>query len=229
VDDVVLGALERDPRLRYSSAGSFAAIFHSGVEGEVDVETGRPLTRPEPARTRQIPLNEPGIATKGSPRLAARRGETASKPTQPSDTDVVEAAFSPRFAPKPVAVAPARGRGLNPGLLQRRLWQAVIIAAALNAVLIVALIVTRGEIPGIWSPDVAVGPGVSVRVTGTGLVAREAPDISSAIVADLPEGGTVRISGEPVAGSDGLWWPIDVETANGTVSGYVPQSWVQSP
>ena len=42
VDDVVLGALERDPRQRYGSAGSFAAVFHSGVEGEIDVETGRP-------------------------------------------------------------------------------------------------------------------------------------------------------------------------------------------
>ena len=49
VDDVVLGALERDPRQRYGSAGSFAAVFHSGVEGDIDVETGRPRRRVEPA------------------------------------------------------------------------------------------------------------------------------------------------------------------------------------
>ena len=39
----------------------------------------------------------------------------------------------------------------------------------------------------------------------------------------------MQISGEPVAGDDGLWWPVEVETATGAVSGYVPESWVQAP
>ena len=75
VDDVVLGALERDPRQRYGSAGSFAAVFHAGVEGDIDVETGRPRRRVEPPPSRQFPNNEPGIALKGSarPRVPARQ------------------------------------------------------------------------------------------------------------------------------------------------------------
>ena len=75
----------------------------------------------------------------------------------------------------------------------------------------------------------SIRPGASVRIAGAGLVARAAPDTESAIVADLPDGGSVQISGEPVQGDEGLWWPVEVETATGTVNGYVPESWVQAP
>lgn len=228
VDDVVLGALERDPRQRYGSAGSFAAVFHSGVEGHVDVETGRPRGHPEPVRTRQVPVNEPGIAMKGSPRFGTRRGAADTTAQDASDPHVVDAAFAPLAPPNPVALA-LPTRGLDFDTLGRRLWQAVVLAVALNVVLIVALVATQGEIPGVWRGEDAIGPGAVVRIAGAGLVAREAPDTGSAIVADLPEGGSVRISGEPVAGDDGLWWPVDVDTADGPVSGYVPEPWVQAP
>ena len=234
IDDVVLGALERDPRQRYASTGSFAAVFHSGVEGEVDVETGRPRRRLEPPPSRQIPNNEPGIAMKGSPGLASRRGRASSEATGANAPEVVDAAFAPLSAIKlkPVSVAKlrrTRGRGLDLDALGRRLWLAVILAAVLNVLLIAALLVTRGEIPGIWNAAESIGPGATVRIAGAGLVARDAPDTESAIVADLPDGGTVLISGEPVSGDDGLWWPVTVDTATGAVDGYVPESWVQAP
>jgi serine/threonine-protein kinase len=223
VDDVVLGALERDPRQRYGSAGSFAAVFRSGVEGDVDVETGRPRRREEPTRPRRAPLNEPGIAVKGSPRLASRRAEPADV-----DEPVIEATFAPVPLPKPApARAPSRIRLPDPATLNRRLWQTVVVAAALNVLLIVALLLTRGEIPGIWRASSPIGPGATVRVAGVGLVAREAPETDAAIVADLPEGGAVRISGEAVAGDGGLWWPVEVDVGNENISGYVPESWVQ--
>jgi hypothetical protein len=114
-------------------------------------------------------------------------------------------------------------------MVGRRLWQAVILAAVLNVILVVALLMTRGEIPGIWQAAESIRPGASVRIAGTGLVARAAPDTESAIVADLPDGGSVQISGEPVQGDEGLWWPIEVETATGGVDGYVPESWIQAP
>jgi hypothetical protein len=91
------------------------------------------------------------------------------------------------------------------------------------------LLMTRGEIPGIWDAGGSIRPGASVRIAGAGLVARAAPDTESAIVADLPDGGSVRISGEPVQGDEGLWWPIEVDTATGAVDGYVPESWLQAP
>jgi serine/threonine protein kinase len=231
VDDVVLGALERDPRQRYGSAGSFAAVFHSGVEGDVDVETGRPRQRVEPPRRRTIPVNEPGIAMKGAPRLATRRGE-AEPGTNTPETDVVDATYAPLAATSSLARTSSfgsRARGLDLPALSRRLWQALILAAILNVVLIAALVATQGEIPGIWSGPTPIGPGVSVQVAGTGLVARQGPNNASAIVADLPAGGSVRISGEAVLGEDGLWWPIEVQTPEGQVSGYVPESWVQAP
>ncbi len=227
VDDVVLGALERDPRQRYGSAGSFAAVFHSGVEGDIDVETGRPNRRVAPERPRQIPVNEPGIAMKGSPRLASRRGE--EEPASPADDPILDATFAPLDAEPiaPVTAAPRRGRNL--GRLRRALWLAVVVAALLNVALIAALLLSRGELPGVWSPRVALGPGASVQVAGAGLVARAAPQGDAPIVADLPDGGAVRISGDPVAGDDGLWWPVEVETAEGVVSGFVPASWLQAP
>lgn len=229
VDDVVLGALERDPRQRYGSAGSFAAVFHAGVEGDIDIETGRPRRRVEPPPSRQFPNNEPGIALKGSPGLASRRGKSAPVAEGGHD-DVVDAAFAPLSSSTPVAPAFARGsRGLDLAVVGRRLWQAVILAAVLNVILVAALLMTRGEIPGIWEARESIRPGASVRIAGTGLVARAAPDMESAIVADLPDGGSVRISGEPVQGDDGLWWPVEVDTATGTVNGYVPESWVQAP
>ena len=230
VDDVVLGALERDPRQRYSSAGSFAAVFHSGVEGEIDVETGRPRRRIEAPSSRQIPNNEPGIAMKGSPTLASRRGRSSPGVAGGRNPEVVDAAFAPLSSLEPVSVAePRRMHGNDLQTLGRRLWQAVILAAVLNVILIAALLVTRGEIPVVWNAGDSIGPGATVRVAGAGLVARAAPDPQSAIVANLPDGGTVQITGELVQGADGAWWPVSVETATGPVSGYVPESWVQAP
>lgn len=229
IDGVVLEALERNPRQRYGSAGTFAAVFHSGVEGDVDVETGRPRLPEIAPRPRTVPINEPGIAMKGSPRLAARRAGTA-----PDDdgSGAVEATYSPLPPVNPVSYAiPARERlrSLDVARLSRRLWLAVIVAAALNLLLMGLLVATRGELPGIWQGTREIGPGVTVRIAGTGLVARAEPDQGAEIVADLPEGGAVRISGEPVPGDDGLWWPVEVETPEGVARGYVPESWVQAP
>jgi hypothetical protein len=229
VDDVVLGALERDPQQRYGSAGSFAAVFHAGVEGDIDVETGRPRGRVEPSPSRQFPNNEPGIALKGSPALASRRGKPASIAASAQD-GAVDAAFTPLSPNAPVKSAYARrSRGRDLAAVRRWLWQAVILAAVLNVILVGALLITRGEIPGIWQAGENIRPGASVRIAGAGLVARAAPDTESAIVADLPDGGSVRISGEPVQGDDGLWWPVEVDSGTGAVKGYVPESWVQAP
>ncbi len=232
IEDVVLGALERDPRPRYSSAGSFAAVFHSGIEGDVDVETGRPRLPLQPDRARQFPLNEPGIAVKGSSRLSQRRGGSGAERTDKQGGEVVDAAYAPASAEHPVSFRTQRGgriRGLSLKTLVRRLWQAVIIAAALNLLLVGVLVVTRGEIPGIWNAATEIGPGVSVRIAGTGLVARGEPRIDAPIVANLPDGGTVTISGAAVTGDNETWWPVEIETASEVVVGYVPDSWVQAP
>jgi hypothetical protein len=234
VDDVILEALARDPRQRYGSASAFAKLFEAGVEGEVDVETGRPNRRSAPARARQIPTNEPGIAVKGTPLLAARRGkaETVAENVGAPGAEIVDATYGPLPVPAIAAAERTSGgtrrRSANFALIGRRLWQAVIVAAVLNVVLIAALFFSRGEIPGIWSPA-AIGPGTTVRVAGTGLVARAAPEPGAAIVADLPEGGTIRVTGEAVASDGGRWWPVEIQTSQGPVGGYVPESWVQSP
>ena len=226
VDDVVLGAMERLPQHRYGSTGSFAAVFNSGVEGDVDVETGRPRAPLPTVRQRQIPTNEPGIAVKGSPRLASRRAEPVAELEDPA---IVDARFFPAFSTKPISYRGAGVFGLDTASVVRRLWQAVIVAAVLNAILMAALVATRGELPGVWSGGSQVGVGTTVRVAGSGLVARSAPEPDATIVADLPDGGTLRISGEAVTGGGGLWWPVDVETDGGTVRGFVPQAWVQAP
>jgi predicted Ser/Thr protein kinase len=229
VDDVVLGALERLPQHRYGSTGSFAAVFNSGVEGDVDVETGRPRAPLPTTRQRHFPINEPGIAVKGSPRLASRRAEPVAEIEAPG---VIDADLLPVNTTKPVAYRRAGAAGffgLDVPTLVRRLWQTVIVVAVLNVILMVALLVTHGELPGIWHGSGQVGVGTTVRVAGSGLVARSAPQPDAEIVADLPDGGTIRISGEAVPGGGGLWWPVEVKTDSGMVSGYVPQSWVQGP
>jgi tRNA A-37 threonylcarbamoyl transferase component Bud32 len=232
VDDVVLEALARDPRERYGSASSFAMVFEAGVEGEVDVETGRPTRRASPARARKFPTNEPGIAVKGSPLLAARRGNAAveSEYDGARGAEIVDATYVslPPAAAGDGKLGRSHGRSAHFELIRRRLWQAVIVAALLNVILIVALFFSRGEIPRIWSPA-GIGPGTTVRVAGTGLVARAQPEPGATIVADLPEGGTIRVTGKSVDGTGGRWWPVEVQTTQGPVSGYVPESWVQSP
>jgi serine/threonine protein kinase len=231
VDAVVLGALERDPRQRYGDAASFAAVFRAGVEGDVDVETGRPRSRQDAPRSRHVPINEPGIAVKGSRRLAARRAEPDRSVV--SEPAVIDASFTalPSAESAVLLDRPKFAGGsahLNLEALNRRLWQAVILAALLNVALVAVLLITRGEIPGPWVSH-QIRPGAAVRVAGAGLVAREAPNAGASIVADLPEGGSVRISGDPVSGDGGPWWPVTVETANGTVAGYVPETWVSAP
>lgn len=229
IDDVVLGAIEREPRQRYSSAGSFAAVFHSGVEGDVDVETGRPRVPAQAPARRTFPTNEPAIAVKGSRLLASRRGSATTD--APATMAVVDAAFSPILSDKPVAFRGSEGRilGLDVDTLVRRLWQAVIVALVLNVLLVAALVVSRGGVPTFSPGAQPIGPGASVSIAGAGLVARAEPTMDAAIVADLPEGGQVRISGAPVEGEGGRWWPVDVPTDTGVVSGFVPESWVQQP
>ena len=231
VDDVVLGALERDPQLRYGSAGLFAGLYRVGVEGETDVETGRPHAARPGTGGRHFPTNEPGIAVKGSSRLAKRRAELDPAEAGDSGEQVIDVDFAPvTVLPHRTAsrLLPRGGGGkINLALLQRRLWQACAIALVLNVLLIAALVATRGEIPGIWSPAPGVAPGSVVRIAGTGLVARTEPRPDAEIAAELPDGGTVQISGDAVASDSGLWWPVQVQTDQGTVSGYVPQSWVQ--
>ena len=39
-------------------------------------------------------------------------------------------------------------------------------------------------------------------------------------MADLPEGGTIQVTGEAVEGTGGRWWPMEVPTANGDADGY---------
>lgn len=229
VDDVVLGALERDPQLRYGSAGLFAGLYRVGVEGETDVETGRP-NAPRPGTSgRHFPTNEPGIAVKGSSRLAKRRAEHGPADTNESGEQVIDVDFSPvdPFPPRTSSRLLPTGSRLNFALLQRRLWQAFAIALLLNVLLISALVVTKGEIPGIWSHAPGLAPGSVVRIAGTGLVARTEPRPDAEIAAELPDGGTVQISGDAVASDSGLWWPVQVQTDRGVVTGYVPQSWVQ--
>lgn len=230
VDDVVLGALERDPQLRYGSAGLFAGLYRVGVEGETDAETGRPNAARHGTGGRHFPTNEPGIAVKGSTRLAKRRAELDPAEAADSGDQVIEVDFAPvdPFPRRPRSRLLPGGRGrLSFALLQRRLWQACAVALLLNVVLIAALLFTSGEIPGIWSPAPAVAPGSVVRIAGTGLVARTEPRPDAEIAAELPDGGTVQISGDAIASDSGLWWPVQVQTDQGTVSGYVPQSWVQ--
>lgn len=228
VDDVVLGALERDPQLRYGSAGLLAGLYRVGIEGETDVETGRPSSPATGRAGRHFPVNEPGIAVKGSPRLARRRAEIDVAGDAPDQVIDVDFAPAEALAPAPPSRLLPRSRGgLNLVLLQRRLWQACAIVALLNLLLLGALVATRGEVPGIWSPAATVGPGSVVRIAGTGLVARTEPRPDADIAAELPDGGSVRISGDAVASDTGLWWPVEIQTEQGPVTGYVPQNWVQ--
>ena len=228
VDDVVLGALERDPRLRYGSAGSFAAVFHAGVEGETDVETGRPRGRVERPSSRQFPNNEPGIAVKGSPILATRRGTSSPVGTGGSEDGRRNLCTAHHQRAGVISLrTPIAKSDLE--VLGRRLWQAVILAAVAECHSDRGAVDDPRRNSRVTQAGEGIRPGASVRIAGAGLVARAAPDTESAIVADLPDGGTVLISGEPVQGDGGLWWPIEVDAATGFVNGYVPESWVQAP
>lgn len=228
VDDVVTGALEVNPQQRYSSAGSFASLFRAGVEGEVDVETGRPHA-PSASRSnrRAFPLNEPAIATKGFPDLAARRGSSPAE--RDASLPLVDASFGPVAEERQVAFRRSTGflHGHDLAAISRRLWQAVAVVAVLNVLLMIALVATRGEIPGIWQRVEPVGPGAIVRIAGSGLVARSEPSLTSDVVASLPDGGAVQIEGPLEAGEGGKWWPVSIETESGPVRGYVPEAWIQ--
>lgn len=233
VDEVVLGALEKDPQLRYGSAGLFAGLFRAGVEGEVDVETGRPNPVPTAPGARHFPTNEPAIAVKGSRRLARRRSEL-DEAGEERDEGIIEAAVVPAETParaRRSRLLPAGPDGrINLSVLERRLWQACAIALVLNLLLLGALAATRGlpfTAPRFGMTQAALGPGSAVRIAGTGLVARSEPRPDAPIAASLPDGGTVRISGPVVTGDAGNWWPVEITTDTGTVQGYVPQSWVQ--
>ena len=144
--------------------------------------------------------------------------------------NVVDAAFAPLSSSAPVSHASARrSRGRDLAVVGRRLWQAVILAAVLNVILVVALLMTRGELPGVWDAGESIRPGTSVRIAGAGLVARASPDTSRPSSPTCRTAGRCRSAASRSKATRGLWWPVEVDTATGAVNGYVPESWVQAP
>jgi len=202
VDDVVLWALARDPVDRYGGAELFARLFRAGVDGDEPGE-GATLVGPPPA---PIELPRPPAATEPP------RNVYAPLPEQPALVRLYEAG----------------GRAARRAAsLRRRLWQAVAALLLANLLLAGALVLARGELPGLYAPAAELRPGATARAIADDLLVRAGPSFAAPAIGQLAAGTRVELTGEPIAADDESWWPVAASVDGVPLEGYTAGGWLE--
>jgi hypothetical protein len=73
-------------------------------------------------------------------------------------------------------------------------------------------------------PAAAFGPGDRVSVTEDGVRLRMEPSTDADVVAELAAGSVLVVTGTPIAGGDGAWYPVTDEA--GDASGFVSEAFL---
>jgi tRNA A-37 threonylcarbamoyl transferase component Bud32 len=197
VDELVLWALEKRPEDRYDDVRRFALLFAEGLEGTLSADSARSM------RATTAPIDTHLVP---EPRQSGGRPDSAglSQPLRGR-----------------VAKSLARGR------LPRRLWRLVFALLAANAILAAVLYFQRGTIPGLYDGSYALQPGSAATVTANGLNVRSDPGVGGIIVGTLVDGDRVELTGDAVAADGERWWPVEINTSAGSVTGYVWEGGLQ--
>lgn len=216
VDDVLGWALAKDPASRFQSVQTLVAMFQSGLEGE-DVDQTAPRTR---AAASAIRPAGPGIfrslrrRRRANERHAGRDTETS----QPVDQIPEITPFTPGPAERLYRKGGKIARRARP--LKRSLWRLVLMFAMAN-LLLGSIIVARDGPSGLVERFLSLAPGTSTVVIGGPLNLRSAPGIDSPLIAELPDGQQVRVTGLSASDEQGRWWPVET-----TISGQHMDGWV---
>lgn len=108
--------------------------------------------------------------------------------------------------------------------VRRGLWRAATAVGAVDLLLAGALLLGRGELPGVYDPGpAALAPGASARVVEPDSRVRDGPGLAATPLWALATGERVAITGEAVAGDGRRWWPVSVDREGGAAEGYMAE------
>jgi serine/threonine-protein kinase len=207
VDDAVLWAMAKTPAARYGSVESFAGVFRSSLGAD------------EPADEAIATPRRPVLITT-QPRVVARGGVSRAAVTVPSR-------LSPRRPDLGSRLYRAGGRfARRSGALPPLLWRAVAVVAALDLLVALFLILTRGVLPGLYEPTPTLHPGATASVAADALLVRDAPGLAANPVGQLDAGDRVTVTGPDQSIDGTVWWPIATEQDEAPVAGYAAADWL---
>ena len=131
--------------------------------------------------------------------------------------------FDPRrnptivFAETPHVGARRHARPLVTHIRTRFLWKLVGVMLVANLLLAALSLAVRGEVPGLYTPTVAIQRSTRLRVDADVLNVRSDPNQRSDVVTQLARGSHVTATGLPVNG----WIPVRVNVDGSDVDGFV--------
>lgn len=214
VDDVVGWALAKSRQDRYHDVATFARMFRLGIEGEV---------LPDSQRTSVLPASVPrtGQSSWRARRIEFRRksrqdqGEVEEPPVEIDDTLATPWARPLYAAWRMGGRAARRTRSIRGAL-----WRLMLIFALGNALLGIVLIARDGP-AALVEQFLSVAPGASTEVTVDRLNVRSGPGIDYDVIAVLPTGDEVGVTGLSRSADGERWWPVEVRSESGVVEGWV--------
>ncbi len=172
--------------------------------GEVGTPTAAPAATPMPA----VPTEAPAPATTPVPPTPS-----AATPA-PASSSTPGSAPAPSSTPSPVATPPTAATpvpGTSPAASPSATPSPTPAPSSAPA----------GSFAPVPSPSVApqpttIGPGVQVTVTAVANL-RAAPSVGAAVVASLPAGTVLTVTGESTTADEYVWWPVQGNNLAGWV------------
>ncbi len=193
VDNVVLRAIAKSPGQRYQSVDAFAAAAIAGLEERPVVGEREPTSR------------IPGRSTPGA----------VSDPAEPP-IDPEPGQPSRRY--RAWASGGRAARRTRP--IRGTIWRITAALAIGNLILLAAILYRHGGIAA-FEPVFGTSAVTTTTVTTDWLNVRDDPGVDATVVAILGHGVETVISGMPKHTDDAWWWPVTVESEQGTIDGWV--------
>jgi serine/threonine protein kinase len=213
VDDVIGWSLAKSKEERFHDAPTFARMFRSGLEGDLmpDSQLTSLLAGVDERETRRYPAMAP-----------SRRSVNSRRPADEDDSDdAVEAGDE-----GPTVVSRLYRMGGRAALRTRpihmTLWKIALVFALGNLLLAVVLLSRDGP-SALVERFLAVAPGTTTEIAIDDLNFRTGPGAGFDVIAVLPEGTEVRVTGLSESSTEGRWWPVELER-----NGSIQRGWVWS-
>lgn len=214
IDDVLGWALAKKKRDRFHDVETFVQMFDAGLDGETVRNPAMQTTSID--RQQTTSPDRTGVFRRH--RTAPRRPVEHHVPTSPADS-ISE-------------IRPVRSGGVSRvyrqgGKLARRsrryrrtLWRLTAAFAIANLLLGLILLVQDGP-AALVERFLSIAPGTSTEVVVDGLNLRDAPRANSLVIAVLPEGQQVQVTGLSEEDQQGRWWPVEAMRDGQQLEGWV--------
>jgi predicted Ser/Thr protein kinase len=215
VDDVVGWTLVKDPDERIRDVRTFARLFRAGLEGE---------TIPEIDRTSVLPRPATGVRHKPSRRVGLRRREPGPQPIMTNEIPVLQEDTA----------GPVRRLYRRGGRMARRsrwirglLWRVFFVLLIGTLLLGLVLFLRRGP-EALVENFLSIAPGTETTVVVDRLNLRAAPTVNGQLIAVVPRGSEVRVTGLSETNAEYRFWPIETEIEGNQVSGWAWEGGLQA-